>query len=223
MAHGWASSNRRDRLPGNWPALRKHVFERAGYLCEAVDDGVRCTARATDCDHIARGDPNPGSRRRYPAGQNRNSSAGGIAWQGHNPLSITDIHRDALTLKVCPGLGLPTWERLPGEGREEAAGTEHSGWGKPPPNSDATRCRPSCPDARARPADERRPPPSHVTRGCRPLSPFIRRHRWLLERKPPRLLTRDGLRPTRIVRALGAETAVTQPFAEGAASAQPQS
>lgn len=57
MASGWQGSDRRSRLPANWPALRKATFRRDGYRCTALDqDGDRCTERATDCDHIKPGD-----------------------------------------------------------------------------------------------------------------------------------------------------------------------
>jgi len=40
-------------LPRNWPALRRATLRRAGGRCEAVGfDGDRCTAQATDVDHV---------------------------------------------------------------------------------------------------------------------------------------------------------------------------
>lgn len=53
----WEGSTRRDRLPPDWPARRARVLARDGWQCtELLPDGTRCTARATDCDHIIRGD-----------------------------------------------------------------------------------------------------------------------------------------------------------------------
>lgn len=52
MPGHWAGSTRRDTLPANWPAVRRHVFKRDGWQCTEIIDGQRCTNRATDCDHI---------------------------------------------------------------------------------------------------------------------------------------------------------------------------
>lgn len=48
----WAGSTRRNRLPGNWRTLRTQVLERDGHQCVAIINGQRCTAEATDVDHI---------------------------------------------------------------------------------------------------------------------------------------------------------------------------
>lgn len=54
---GWASSDRRSRLPADWARRRVAVLARAGHRCEAVDSlGARCDEHATDCDHVERGD-----------------------------------------------------------------------------------------------------------------------------------------------------------------------
>ncbi len=54
----WHGSDRRARLPSNWPVLRAKVLARDGYRCVAVlrDTGLRCAATATDVDHIIPGD-----------------------------------------------------------------------------------------------------------------------------------------------------------------------
>ncbi|MCZ0996303.1 HNH endonuclease signature motif containing protein [Streptomyces noursei] len=54
----WMGSDRRSRLPRNWPVLRLSVLKRDGFQCVAVlrDTGARCTAPATDVDHIVPGD-----------------------------------------------------------------------------------------------------------------------------------------------------------------------
>lgn len=54
---GWTDSNRRQRLPANWNALRDTVTKRAGGRCEAIkSSGRRCPNPGTDCDHIVAGD-----------------------------------------------------------------------------------------------------------------------------------------------------------------------
>lgn len=50
----WEGSNRRAELPPDWPAIRKRILDRDSYRCRWIQDGKRCTERATDVDH--RGD-----------------------------------------------------------------------------------------------------------------------------------------------------------------------
>lgn len=48
----WVTSNRRDELPENWPALRQAVKRRAGGRCEyRFPNGGRCREPGTDADH----------------------------------------------------------------------------------------------------------------------------------------------------------------------------
>ncbi len=52
----WDKSNRRSRLPSDWPTRRARVLARDGHRCTATDNGARCTSRATDVDHNVQGD-----------------------------------------------------------------------------------------------------------------------------------------------------------------------
>ena len=57
----WDTSDRRTRLPKDWPQRRQNVFKRDGYRCTWMDieDGRKVRCEATDnleCDHIIRGD-----------------------------------------------------------------------------------------------------------------------------------------------------------------------
>lgn len=53
----WAGSNRRERLPRNWPALRRRVIKRDDGQCTwRYSDGTRCEQPGTDVDHITPGD-----------------------------------------------------------------------------------------------------------------------------------------------------------------------
>lgn len=57
MSGGWADSDRKSRLPADWPLLRRIVRERSGGRCEVIKaNGKRCWDDATDCDHITAGD-----------------------------------------------------------------------------------------------------------------------------------------------------------------------
>jgi len=53
----WTNSSRRDRLPPEWPQIRRRILRRDGYMCQWVlRDGTLCLDSATDVDHKQRGD-----------------------------------------------------------------------------------------------------------------------------------------------------------------------
>lgn len=52
----WSSSDRRSRLPHDWPKLRAQVKRRARGRCEAAVHVAECDRIGTDCDHITQGD-----------------------------------------------------------------------------------------------------------------------------------------------------------------------
>lgn len=52
MPGGWQGSSRKAQLPPGWAAIRARILQRDGHQCTATDDGVRCTHKATDVDHI---------------------------------------------------------------------------------------------------------------------------------------------------------------------------
>lgn len=57
MSGGWAGSDRRERLPVNWPKLRAQVRKRAGGRCEWSSPVTgRCPSEGSQCDHVNRGD-----------------------------------------------------------------------------------------------------------------------------------------------------------------------
>ena len=53
----WDTSNRRDRLPPDWPRIRKRILKRDRHICQHEDDyhGL-CGEPATEVDHIRAGD-----------------------------------------------------------------------------------------------------------------------------------------------------------------------
>lgn len=56
-SQAWAGSNRRARLPKNWPTIRKHVLERDDFSCQFItDSGIKCLNRANQVDHIVPND-----------------------------------------------------------------------------------------------------------------------------------------------------------------------
>lgn len=50
----WSTSNRKARLPKDWPQRRRACLERANYRCQWVrqDTGKRCNEYANQADHI---------------------------------------------------------------------------------------------------------------------------------------------------------------------------
>ena len=53
----WQGSDRRDRLPPDWPKIRARILRRDGRRCTVRNvDGVRCGELATDVDHVKPGD-----------------------------------------------------------------------------------------------------------------------------------------------------------------------
>lgn len=53
----WESSDRRARLPANWPTLVARVKKRDGGRCTwRLPSGARCPRPGTDVDHRAPGD-----------------------------------------------------------------------------------------------------------------------------------------------------------------------
>lgn len=73
----WEGSTRRQRLPGNWELIKRRIKRRDGYRCTWVDeDGQRCTALATDVDHIVRGDDHSDANLRALCGPHHASKSG---------------------------------------------------------------------------------------------------------------------------------------------------
>ncbi|MEV6526876.1 HNH endonuclease [Longispora sp. NPDC051575] len=57
MTGRWAGSDRRQRLPRDWPARRARILARDGWRCTAVTQfDERCDAAADEVDHIRPGD-----------------------------------------------------------------------------------------------------------------------------------------------------------------------
>lgn len=52
----WSTSDRRQRLPDDWPKRVAQVKARAKGRCEATRHAHGCTGTGAECDHIVRGD-----------------------------------------------------------------------------------------------------------------------------------------------------------------------
>lgn len=59
MSGQWRNSDRRSRLPADWPAQREACRVRAGGRCERIkaSTGKRCPNQGRDADHVDREDP----------------------------------------------------------------------------------------------------------------------------------------------------------------------
>ena len=52
----WHTSDRRHRLPKDWPAIVSRIKARDQHRCQASRHDPRCDGRGTDVDHIIQGD-----------------------------------------------------------------------------------------------------------------------------------------------------------------------
>ena len=56
---GWETSDRRSRLPSDWPKIRLRILRRDSYRCqirEGGGQGAPCLAPANEVDHVIPGD-----------------------------------------------------------------------------------------------------------------------------------------------------------------------
>lgn len=57
MSGQWRDSDRKSRLPADWPARVAETKRLAKNRCQQkLPSGKRCPRRGVDCDHISRGD-----------------------------------------------------------------------------------------------------------------------------------------------------------------------
>jgi 5-methylcytosine-specific restriction protein A len=85
MPGNWAGSDRRSRLPADWPSIRADVFARDGHRCTVLmTNDQRCPVTdGLECDHINRGDDHRMiNLRTICAGhhQQKSSEEGRAAW-----------------------------------------------------------------------------------------------------------------------------------------------
>lgn len=87
LTMAWEGSTRRSRLPPDWPATRLRILERDSHRCTWIENGKRCTERATDVDHRVPGDDHSDRNLRSlcPWHHRRKSSAEGAAARAPQP------------------------------------------------------------------------------------------------------------------------------------------
>jgi len=79
----WATSDRRKRLPPDWPALRLACLKRDNWECQWPAAAGICGAYANQCDHINPGGADDLANLRSlctPHHSARSSQQGGHAW-----------------------------------------------------------------------------------------------------------------------------------------------
>ena len=64
----WSTSDRKQRLPHNWTAIRKAVKTRAKGKCEATTHHPKCPGWGSDADHIIPGDDHSMSNLQWLSG-----------------------------------------------------------------------------------------------------------------------------------------------------------
>ncbi len=83
----WANSDRRARLPADWPRIRRRILRRDKHACtNRFSDGGTCGRPATEVDHIAAGDDHTDANLRAlcaPCHRRKSSSEGGTASAAH--------------------------------------------------------------------------------------------------------------------------------------------
>jgi 5-methylcytosine-specific restriction enzyme A len=101
---GWANSDRRQRLPDNWPSIVRRIKRRDGNQCrEIMPNGVRCPEVGTDVDHVIPGDDHRDSNLRLLCEwhhQRKSSREGGQAAAKKRRKNATKFRRD----EAHPGL-----------------------------------------------------------------------------------------------------------------------
>jgi 5-methylcytosine-specific restriction endonuclease McrA len=78
----WEGSTRRERLPKDWPKIRRRIIRRDKSCVWPMSDGTKCSAEGTDVDHIIPGDDHSEENLRLLCKwhhQKKSSSEGGRA------------------------------------------------------------------------------------------------------------------------------------------------
>lgn len=102
---GWAGSDRRQRLPKDWPRIRNHVLKRDGRRCTErdPDTGRRCDELATEVDHIVPGDNHDPSNLRSLCEWHHRSKSSREGAQARNRIRAKNAQRFKRT-EQHPGL-----------------------------------------------------------------------------------------------------------------------
>ncbi|GGN40200.1 hypothetical protein GCM10010109_68990 [Actinoplanes campanulatus] len=104
MGNGrWQGSDRRQRLPQNWPSIQRRILKNAEFRCTVRTEGKRCTEQATEVDHIRAGDDHRDSNLRAICGwhhQQKSSREGGEAYAANRRRQAAKFKRT----EAHPGL-----------------------------------------------------------------------------------------------------------------------
>lgn len=99
----WEGSDRRSRLPRDWPLIRARVLARDAYMCQhtRTDTGRMCGAHATDVDHVHRGDDHRDTNLQALCDYHHRKKSGS---EGGNASREARARRKKATAYVHPGL-----------------------------------------------------------------------------------------------------------------------
>jgi len=64
----WSTSDRKQRLPDDWPQIRAAVKARAKGKCQATNHALKCRGWGSDADHIVPGDDHSMSNLQWLSG-----------------------------------------------------------------------------------------------------------------------------------------------------------
>lgn len=116
----WEGSDRKSRLPSDWPRRRAEVKARAGGRCEVLmKSGKRCHDKGTDCDHVIPGDDHELSNLQWICDWHHKQKS---SREGHDAYAAQRAKR---LRPETPHPGLK-------KGGDENAGTNQEGSGTPP-------------------------------------------------------------------------------------------
>lgn len=79
----WETSNRKSRLPANWPQIRLRIGNRDNWSCQWRVGARKCGAHANQVDHIIPGDDHSDSNLQMLCEEHhkrKSSSEGGAAY-----------------------------------------------------------------------------------------------------------------------------------------------
>jgi 5-methylcytosine-specific restriction protein A len=96
---GWKDSDRRERLPIDWPELRKFVIDRDKTCRWVIDGGQVCGQPGNQVDHVHRGDDHRAANLQLlcvPHHLAKTSQEGVEAWQARPRLNRPEEIHPAL-------------------------------------------------------------------------------------------------------------------------------
>ena len=101
----WDTSDRKSRLPPDWPEIRIRIFQRDKYRCQwrVSPSGEICGQLATDVDHIQRGDNHADSNLQALCGPHHRSKSSSEGAKAKHAMKRQIQKRFARPVEKHPG------------------------------------------------------------------------------------------------------------------------